>query len=100
MRPIHLVDLDKPRPALILTRPEVRSVLNQVTVAPIVSRRRGIRTEVPVGSSNGLDHDSVVNCDSIGTVAADKIGPQIGWLLASQEAALRAAIIAAFALEV
>ncbi len=39
-----------------------------VTVARITSTVRGLRSEVPVGQRSGLDHDSVVNLDSIPTV--------------------------------
>ncbi len=99
MREIRLVRLDKVRPAVVLTRHEVQPHLTRISVAPITSRVRGLRTEIPVGRPNGLDHDSVVNCDGIETVEQDRIGPQVGWLLASQEQALQAGIVAAFSLE-
>lgn len=99
MRPIHSARLDKTRPVLILTRETVRPHLSRVTVAPITSTIRGLSTEVPVGRSNGLDHESVVSCDNIVTVPASALGPQLGFLLAEQEAALTAAIRAAFDLD-
>src|SRR5664280_1857517 len=68
VRPIHAARLDKTRPVLVLTREMVRPHLNRVSVAPITSTIRGLSTEVPVGAGNGLDHDSVVNCDNIVTV--------------------------------
>lgn len=98
MRPICLVRMDKLRPALVLTRDSVRPYLNQVTVAPVTSTQRGLSSEVPVGPRNGLDHDSIVNCDLITTVAAQDVGDPVGFLLESQEAALAAAIRAAFLL--
>ena len=98
MRPIHLVMIDKPRPALILTRQTVRPYLTKITIAPITSTIRGISTEVAVGQRNGLDHDSVVNCDNVQTVHVNQVGRQVGSLLDSQEAALSAAIRAAYAL--
>lgn len=98
MRPIHLVRLDKPRPAVILTRPQVRSHLNQITIAPITSTVRGLSTEVAVGVRNGLDHESIVNCDLITTVPAGDVGPVIGWFLEDQEPALARAVTAAFLL--
>lgn len=99
MRPIHLVALDKMRPAVILTREVTRPHLSHVTVVPITSRVRGLSTEVPVGRANGLDHDSVVNCDGITSLLATALGQQIGFLLDSQEDALTAAIHAAFDLD-
>lgn len=99
MRAIHLAQLDKLRPAVILTRDIARPHLSRVTVVPITSRIRGISTEIRLGRDNGLDHDSVANCDGIATIPASGLGAQIGFLLDSQEEALTAAIHAAFDLE-
>lgn len=96
MRPIHLVRLDKTRPALILTREIVRPHLSRVTIAPISSRVRGLTVEVPVGQSNGLDQDSVINCDNIVTVPTSAVGRQVGFLWSEQEPGLSEAIHAAF----
>jgi mRNA interferase MazF len=99
MRPIHSARLDKTRPVLILTREVVRPHLSRVTVAPITSSIRGLSTEVPVGSANGLDLDSVVSCDNIVTVPVSALGRHLGFLLAEQEPALAEAIRAAFDLD-
>jgi mRNA interferase MazF len=99
MRPIHLAQLDKTRPVLVLTRETVRPHLTNVTIAPITSTIRGLSTEVPVGTANGLDHDSVVSLDNIQTIPARHLGRQIGLLLIAQEEALAHAIHAAFDLE-
>jgi mRNA interferase MazF len=96
MRPIHLAQLDKARPVLVLTREAVRPYLTRVTVAPITSTVRGLSTEVPVGQRNGLDHESVVSCDNIVTVPAGALGRHLGYLLADQERGLAEAIQAAF----
>ncbi len=99
MRPIHTARLDKVRPVLILTRELVRPHLSRVTVAPITSTVRGLSTEVPVGSANGLDQPSVVSCDNIVTVLKSALGRHIGYLLPAQEAALARAIHAALDLD-
>jgi mRNA interferase MazF len=99
MRPIHLAQLDKTRPVLVLTRETVRPYLTNVTVAPITSTIRGLSTEVPVGTANGLDHDSVVSLDNIQTIPARHLGRQVGLLLIAQEEALSRAIRAAFDLD-
>ena len=49
MRPIHVVHLDKARPAVVLTRELVRPHLRSVTVAPITS---AIRLSAKAGSQN------------------------------------------------
>ena len=99
MRPIHLADLDRTRPVLVLTRELVRPHLSRVTVAPITTTIRGLSTELPVGPANGLDGPSVVSCDNIVTVPAAALGRQLGLLLADQELDLTAAISAAFDLD-
>jgi mRNA interferase MazF len=99
MRPIHAARLDKARPVVVLTRELVRPHLARVTVAPITSTVRGLSTEVAVGQANGLDQACVISCDNIVTVPESALGRQIGYLLPEQEAALAAAIRAAFDLD-
>ena len=99
LRGIHRITLDKMRPALVLTRPWAVERLSRVVVAPITSTVRGLDTEVPVGTANGLAHDSVVNLDSIQLVRREDLGRSIGFLLADQEQALTEALIAAFDLQ-
>ena len=99
MRPIHVAQLDKARPVLVLTRELVRAHLTRVTVAPLTTISRGFATEVPVGPASGLEARCVVSCDNIVTVRASALGLQVGALLPSQEAALSDAIHAAFDLD-
>ena len=99
MRPIYTARLDKTRPVLVLTRELVRPYLTRVTVAPITTNIRGLSTEVPVGRANGLRERSVVSCDDIVTVPKSTLERHIGYLLPAQEAALTAAIHAAFDLD-
>lgn len=99
MRAIHVAQLDKARPVLILTRELVRPHLGTVAVAPITTTVRGLSTEVAVDSANGLNQPSVVSCDNLTTIPADAVGEQIGVLLNSQEPALSEAIVAAFDLD-
>lgn len=99
MRPIHIAQLDKMRPVLVLTRELVRPHLARVTVAPITTTARGLSTELPVGPANGLEMQCVVSCDNIVTVPAGALGRRIGLLLPVQEDALTAAIHAAFDLD-
>jgi mRNA interferase MazF len=99
MRPIHVAQLDKRRPVLILTRELVRPYLSTVTIAPITTTIRGLSTEVPVDAVNGLAGRSVVSCDNITTIPTNVVGAQIGVLLDAQEAALGEAIHAAFDLD-
>ncbi len=99
MRPIHIAQLDKARPVLVLTRELVRPYLTTVTVAPITTTIRGLSTEMPVDAANGIAEPSVVSCDNITTISVDALGEQIGMLLDHQEPALSNAIQAAFDLD-
>lgn len=96
MRTIALVQLDKRRPALILTRQSALPMLNWVTVAPITSTIRGLTSEVRVGVRNGLDHECVVSCDNVTTVRRDAVGDTIGLFFEDQEPALAQAVSDAF----
>jgi mRNA interferase MazF len=99
MRPIHVAQLDKSRPVLVLTRELVRPHLTTITVAPITSRIRGLSSEVQLGVENGLAGPSVVSCDNLTTIPTAALGAQIGALLDDQEQALSDAIAAAFDLD-
>jgi mRNA interferase MazF len=99
MRPIHVARLDKSHPVLLLTRELVRPHMNTVTVAPITTTIRGLSTEVPLGTANGLDEQCVVACDHVTTIPAAALGEEIGRLLDQQETTLTAAIHAAFDFE-
>lgn len=99
-REIRLVRLDKPRPALILTREAARAAMTKVTVAPITSTARGLSSEVRVGPINGLDHDSVVSIDNVLTVPVSALGRTVGYLTTAQERALARAVVLAYDLEV
>ena len=100
MREIRLAHLDKARPVVVLTREPVRSAMRRVTVAPITTTVKGLSTEVPVGRSNGLDHDCVISCDNIITIDKAALGRHVGFLFDRQEAALARAIVNAFALQI
>ena len=98
MRAIASVQLDKRRPALILTRQSKLHLLSWVTIAPITSTIRGLTTEVRVGARNGLDRDSVVSCDNISTVRRGAVYDTVGLFFDDQESELARAISDAFEL--
>jgi mRNA interferase MazF len=99
MRPIHVAQLDKARPVLVLTRELVRPHLTTVTVAPITTTIRGLSTEVRVDAANGLAGPSVVSCDNITTIPTSALGEHVGMLLDHQEQMLSDAVRAAFDLD-
>jgi mRNA interferase MazF len=56
------------RPVCVLTRDAAVAVLSAITCAPITRTIRGIRSEVEVGTAEGLPAPSVVNCDNLITI--------------------------------
>lgn len=99
MRPIHIARVDKSRPVVLLTREAARPFMKRVTVAPITSTIRGLSTEVPVGSRNGLEQDFVISLDNVATIDRADVGRLVGYLTADQEAQLAQAIVNAYDLD-
>ena len=56
------------RPVCVLTRDAAIAVLSAVTCAPITRTIRGIRSEIAVGTDEGLPDASVITCDNIVTL--------------------------------
>ncbi len=56
---------DRVRPVVVLTRAAVAPQLSHVLVAPVTTTVRGIRTEVPLGTPEGLRDGCVANLDNV-----------------------------------
>jgi mRNA interferase MazF len=69
---------DKQRPVLVLSRQEVIGLLHTVMVAPITSTMRGAPSEVAVGVTEGLKHESAVNLDHVQTVERARLAGYVG----------------------
>jgi mRNA interferase MazF len=67
-------------PVVVVTRNSAIPVLRNVCVAVVTSTIRGAPTEVPVGSGEGLNRDSVVNCDDLVTTSKSVLGRRRGSL--------------------
>lgn len=76
---VELPELGR-RPAVIATRQVAIPFLANVTVASITTRVRGLPTEVTLDRAQGLDEDSVVNCDNLFTIPKTAIGRTRGEL--------------------
>ena len=69
----------KRRPVLVLTRTAVLEVRSLVTVAEISTSARGLAAEVEIDHAEiGLDHESVINCDGLHTVAQSTLTTRVG----------------------
>jgi len=100
VREICLARLDKTRPVLVLTREPARAAMTKVTVAPITSTVKGLSSEVPVGSANGLDHDCAVSLDNVLTIPTELLGRTLGYLTSEQERELARSVVLAYDLDV
>jgi mRNA interferase MazF len=67
-------------PVVVVTRNSAIPVLRNVCVAVVTSTIRGAPTEVPVGRGEGLNRDSVVNCDDLVTTSKSVLGRRRGSL--------------------
>lgn len=63
------------QPIVILTGDTIIPARSRLTVAPITRRARAIRSEVPLGPTEGLPHDVVVNVDEIVTIERRAVDP-------------------------
>jgi mRNA interferase MazF len=70
----------KRRPVVILTRDEAIELLNTVLVAPVTSTIRDIPSQVIIGTTEGLDHDSAVTLDHVQSVDRNKLMRRLGRL--------------------
>jgi len=67
-------------PVLLVSRDEAYAVRAFVMVAPVTTRVRKIRAEVPLGKKNGLPRASVANVDSLATVPTSALRRRMGGL--------------------
>lgn len=80
------------RPACILTRQAAIAVLNAVLVVPATRTRRGIPTEVALGTDDGMPEDCVLSFDNLTTVPKAYLTARITRLGPAKLAELRAAL--------
>ncbi len=88
-----------PRPVVLLSRDEAYIVRTHVTVAPVTTRARGLRTEVPLGPAEGIPLPSVANLDSINTIPKSLLSRQMGSLSTPKIHGVEAAVHFALGLE-
>lgn len=75
---------DKTRPVLLISRDEAYRLREFVTVAKVTTRRRGIFSEVALGTSEGLRKAGVANCDDVQTIAKSVLVARAGELAAGK----------------
>lgn len=80
------------RPVVLLSRNAAYRVRELVTVAPVTTRVRGIPSEVPLGSDEGLPRACAANLDSITTIPKRSLASRISMLSPSKLAHVERAL--------
>ncbi len=80
------------RPVVLLSRDEAYAVRALVTMAPLTTRIRQIRSEVTLGPDDGLSNPCVANLDTITTIPIAQLRDRITMLSTTKLRALDAAI--------
>jgi mRNA interferase MazF len=76
-------DLEPPagrRPVVLLTRETAYDSRALITIAPLTTRIRRLRVEVPLGPSDGLPRVCVANLDTITTIGKWRLRESIAAL--------------------
>jgi mRNA interferase MazF len=89
---VWLAELDKTRPVIVLTRDPLGRLLHSVVVAPVTSTVRGLSTEVPLGSEDGIRHPSVANLDTVQLLSRERFRRRVGRARPATVTALCAAL--------
>ena len=58
----------------------IDSSYSSVICAPIYTRGRGLSTQVPVGTKEGLKHDSWIMCDNLRSISRSELTQFVGSL--------------------
>lgn len=85
---------DKRRPVMVVTRSEAVPALSRVVVAPITSTVRGIPTEIPLGSDEGLHGPCVASVDNLRPIRRSLLIERVGRLKAERRGELCRALAA------
>jgi mRNA interferase MazF len=71
---------DKERPVLLLTRDSMLDELNHVTIAPVTSTVRGVRSEVVLDVEDGMKGRCAVNLHLVQSVHRRGVGRHLATL--------------------
>ena len=84
---------DKSRPVLILTRQEMISHLNTVTVVPVTRTIRGVPSELLLSQEEGLKERCAANLHHLNTVPKNQLKKFIGTLHPTKMEELKEALL-------
>jgi mRNA interferase MazF len=87
---------DKRRPVVVLTRNSAINYLSTVTVAPVTSTIRGVRSEVVLTEEDGMKAPCAVNLHNAITVPQKHLGKRVAQLRSLRMSEICAAVRFAF----
>ncbi|HET9953512.1 MAG TPA: type II toxin-antitoxin system PemK/MazF family toxin, partial [Polyangiaceae bacterium] len=58
----------------------IESAFSTVICAPVYTARRGLSTEVHIGTAEGLRHDSAILCDALVSLEKKRLTQYVGCL--------------------
>ena len=92
--PVILVDTSRKSRVLVIVSRQlvVDSKFSSVTCAPVYSSYDGLSTQVLVGTSEGLKHESSIHCDELISIGKSALTDFIGRLSADRTADLDKAL--------
>jgi mRNA interferase MazF len=74
-------DSKKARVFVVVSRGDlIDSAFSTVVCAPVYTERRGLSTEVNVGTTEGLKHDSAILCDALVSLEKTRLTRYVGSL--------------------
>lgn len=77
----------------------IDSAYSTVVCAPIYTRGRGLSTRVPVGTDEGLKHDSWIACDNLRSISKSVLTQSVGSLSQAKMDELNVALAIALDLD-
>ena len=77
----------------------IDSKFSTVICAPVYSRYDGLNTQVPVGTGEGLKHQSSIHCDELASLPKSMLTNYVGRLAVNRIEDLNRALIAALQLD-
>ncbi len=86
--------LDKRRPVLVVSRSEAAAVLQRIVVAPVTRTVRGIPTEVPLGSEEGLPEECAASFDNLQVIRTRDLTDKAGRVASGGRSRICAALAA------
>jgi mRNA interferase MazF len=93
-----------PKPArafvIVSRQPLIDSKYSTVICAPVFTQWQGLPTQVSIGASEGLKHESAIQCDGLMSLEKSRLTDYVGELTPDKLRELDAALLAALALPV